>query len=121
MSKKRPMIHGIINPGTGTLESFQNEIIRPIIKMQHDILIVSFKHYLGKRKIDFSSVSLEIKKHQIASIFSKDTSYRNLLLGITISHFTKEEFEEYSVQESEYNRRILQILKNRILDSISEL
>ena len=53
-NKERPLIPDLINDGTNEMERFQNKTLRPIIKMQHDILIVSFQYYLEKRKIDFS-------------------------------------------------------------------
>ena len=35
------------------IELFQNATLRPIIKMQHNLLIGSFKNYIQIRKIDF--------------------------------------------------------------------
>ena len=35
-------------------EAFQNITLRPILKMQHDLLIARFESYLNKNKVDFS-------------------------------------------------------------------
>lgn len=49
--KERPILEGLINRGTRDLEYFQNTTVRPIIKMQHHLLILSFKNYLKKKKL----------------------------------------------------------------------
>ena len=35
---------------TGVIEQFQNTTLRPILKYQHDLLILHFKNYIIKRK-----------------------------------------------------------------------
>ncbi|MDD7913134.1 hypothetical protein [Polaribacter ponticola] len=52
MTKERPVLSNLVNKGTSEIEKFQNEVLRPIVKMQHQLLIASFKNYLQKRKID---------------------------------------------------------------------
>jgi hypothetical protein len=119
--KERPILSDLVNEGTSELEKFQNEIIRPVIKMQHDLLIASFKHYLQKRKIDFSVLSDQKKRSRVTSIFKTDNNYKNMTLGFIIGHFSDEEFTFYTANVSEVNKRILQIITQRIKDSISEL
>lgn len=38
-------------------EKFQNEVLRPIIKMQHELIIASFEHHLILNKIRISEQS----------------------------------------------------------------
>ena len=52
MRKERPEIPGIINDNTLPLEKFQNETLRPIIKMQHNLLVMLFEEYQRKRKVN---------------------------------------------------------------------
>ena len=61
--KERPILSDLVNAGTSDVEKFQNEVIRPIIKMQHNLLIAFFESYVQQRKIDFISLTLE-KKNQ---------------------------------------------------------
>ena len=46
--KKRPLLQNLLQEGTSEIESFQNTTIRPIVKMQHQLLLISFKNYLQK-------------------------------------------------------------------------
>lgn len=103
------------------MEKFQNEVIRPVIKMQHDLLIASFQNYLQKRKIDFSTLIDKKKRSKISSIFKTDNNYKNLVLGFILGQFSMEEFSFYIGNPSEINRRILQIVTQRLQDSVTEI
>ena len=119
--KERPIIADLVNEGTSDIEKFQNEVIRPIIKMQHDLLISSLKNYLQKRKVDFSVLPDKKKRSKISSIYKTDNNYKNMTLGFVIGQFSMDEFKFYADNSSEINRRILQITSQRIKDSISEI
>tara|TARA_R110002073_G_scaffold336490_1_gene533998 strand:- start:21914 stop:22282 length:369 start_codon:yes stop_codon:yes gene_type:complete len=121
MIKVRPSLPNLINSGTNEIEIFQNKILRPVIKMQHQLLIASFQNYLQKRKIDFSVLSKDEKLQRIHNAFQKDINYKNLFLGYVIGHFELEEYQFYTKNSSEINKRILSIIKKRIEDSILEL
>ena len=121
MIKERPSLPNLINSGTNEIEIFQNKTLRPIIKMQHQLLIASFQDYLLKRKIEFSVLSKEEKYVRIQSVFTRDISYKSLLLGYIIGHFEIEEYQFYTKDSSEMNKRIMKIIQQRIQDSISEL
>jgi len=119
--KERPIIKDLVKKHTTEIESFQNTIVRPIIKMQHPLLIASFKNYLEKRKVDLQSCSdLEIN-NKIKSIYNKDISYRNISLGLIIGHFSTSEFSYYINYSSEINKRIIKIIHQRVHNSLSEI
>ena len=119
--KERPIIKDLVKKHTTEIESFQNTIVRPIIKMQHPLLVTSFKNYLEKRKVDLQSCSdLEIN-NKIKSIYNKDISYRNISLGLIIGHFSTSEFSYYINYSSEINKRIIKIIHQRVNNSLSEI
>ncbi len=119
--KERPILGDLINDGTSEMEKFQNEVIRPIIKMQHNLLISFFQNYLQKRKIDFSVFPEKKKRSKISSIFKTDNNYKNITLGVILGQFSIEEYKFYADNSSEINKRILQIITQRIKDSITEI
>jgi hypothetical protein len=118
MTSKRAQIKGILREGTQELEQFQNKVLRPILKTQHDLLLQSFQWYLAQRKIDFSNSTSQAQVKHINSILSKDIAYKNKQVGMIIGHFTLEEYEDYKKHSGEYNRRILQMLKKRLKDTL---
>ena len=122
MSKKeRPVLEDLVNSGTSEMEKFQNEILRPVIKMQHKLLISSFKNYLQRRKIDFSDMPEKKQRSKVSSVFKTDNNYKNMTLGFIIGHFSIDEYQFYFINASEINRRILQIITQRIKDSVLEV
>ena len=121
MSKERPELPGLIKPNITPVEEFQNLVIRPIIKMQHNLIVAFYKQNLLKRKIDFSVINIEKKKSIIKNNVQKDISFKKLLLGSILGHFTIKEYNTYLINASEYNRRIINIITTRLQDIISEL
>ena len=121
MNKERPVLEDLIKDNMSALELFQNQTLRPVIKMQHDLLIASFNTYKAKRKIDFSSLTDQKKRSKTKAVFVKDINYKNLMLGFIIGAFSLEEFAYYSLNASELNKRIIQIVIQRVQDSLSEI
>lgn len=119
--KERPILEGLINRGTRDLEYFQNTTVRPIIKMQHHLLILSLKNYLKKRKITFNNLSETKKINKIISLMTKDIAFRNICLGFIIGHFSATEYLYYMDYSSEINKRIIKIIQKRYQDSLNEL
>ena len=118
----RPIIESIIfNNKSTEVESFQNLSLRPIIKLQHAILIAFFKKHLISRKTSFKNLSAEKSFLFIENSLTKDNRLKNRLIGMIIGLFTLDEFEVYLENSSEYNKRILNILKTRYKDSLSQL
>ncbi|CAI8428594.1 MAG: Uncharacterised protein [Flavobacterium sp. SCGC AAA160-P02] len=112
------MIPDLIKGGTSEIETFQNNTLRPIIKMQHNLLIAVFENYLQKRNIKFFDFNLNKKKNLINSMFSRDVSFKNIIIGAILGHFSMEEYHFYSKHPHEINKRISRIVQKRIEDTL---
>ena len=87
--KIRPKIKKVKDfPNMSDDERFQNETIRPILKLQNPLFILVFKNYIEKRKRVFYDLSLDKKMIYIESSIVKDQNFHNSLKGIIIGHFT---------------------------------
>ena len=117
--KLRPVLKNLINSNTSDLERFQNEVLRPIIKMQNNLLVALFKNYIRNRKIEFNKLKAEVQENKINSILTKDINFKNILLGSIIGHFNKNEIKIYLKSKSELNKRIIQIVKQRLQDNLT--
>lgn len=100
-------------------EKFQNEVLRPILKMQNDLLLAIYQHYLQKRKVKYESMSKEQRLAWITQSLQKDSRLRGVLLGSTIGHFTLEEWEIYRQDEAELKRRIINLMTQRLQSQAS--
>ena len=99
-------------------ERFQNETLRPIIKMQNHLLIVVFKNYIAKHKNVFYDLSLTKQLDYIENAIHKDMKFRNSLKGMIIGQFTVEEYQLYTQNSSALNKRMMNIVKERLISNI---
>ena len=116
--KLRPVLKNLINSNTSDLERFQNEVIRPIIKMQNNLLVAFFNNYIRNRKIEFNKLEAEFQKNKIKTILTKDVNFKNILIGSIIGHLNENEIKIYLKSKSELNKRIIQMLKQRLQDNL---
>ncbi|MEL6916520.1 MAG: glyoxalase [Bacteroidota bacterium] len=102
-------------------ERFQNKTLRPIIKLQNFLFIAVFKNYIRKHKNAFYELSMERRMEYIENAIQKDIKFRNSLKGMVIGHFTLEEYEEYILNSSSLNKRMMHMVIERIKDQIQLL
>jgi hypothetical protein len=115
----RPEISGIRDGDNLSFEErFQNKTIRPIVKLQHDIIIAYFNEYLSVMNCDYEVFSSLRKKDYIFKMFNRDNSFKLKLKGIIIGHFTRDEFIDYCYSKNDFNKRILTIIKERIISVV---
>ncbi len=110
-----------INPLMSDGERFQNETLRPILKMQNDLFIEVFKNYIKKHKNAFYELSLEQRLDYIAKAIQKDIKLRNSLKGMVIGQFTVEEYQIYIQNSSALNKRMMNMVIKRLKDQIQLL
>ena len=117
--KIRPKIKKVKGfPNMSDDERFQNETIRPILKLQNPLFILVFKNYIEKRKRVFYDLSLDKKMIYIESSIVKDQNFHNSLKGIIIGHFTVAEYRQYILHFSSLNKRMMNMLIKRLQNQI---
>ncbi len=102
-------------------EYFQNQTLRPILKLQNDLILALFRHYVEKHKGVFYEISPQRKMDYIESAIHKDMKFRNILKGLVLGQFTLEEYEVYSNDSSAINKRILSMIKERLKSQVQLL
>ena len=116
-SKKqiRPSINSIIvTDNISDVERFQNEVFRPIIKLQHELIICCFQHYLKKHKISLEELDFLKKTKLIHKILKSDTQLKKELRGLIIGMVTIDEYQEYIKMYSELNKRINNMILQKL-------
>ncbi|MEH6763063.1 glyoxalase [Aequorivita antarctica] len=120
--KMRPDIPSAkISPDMSSDECFQNKTLRPVAKLQNDLLLAVFRNYVAKHKNVFYDLSIEKKLDYIENAIHKDMKFRNSLKGIIIGQFTLEEFDAYIQNSSSLNKRMMDIVKERLKSNIQLL
>ena len=114
---QRPEISSAkIVEATSSFEAFQNQVIRPILKFQNDLLIEVFLSRIKTKNRDLSALSFTEKQEIIITQFKKNTTLKQMLLGCVIGLLTTEEFNYYNANTSNINKRIFSMLKERLFD-----
>ena len=120
--KLRPEVPAAkITDGISEIEEFQNSTLRPIIKFQNDLLVLLFSNHARGHIKDWGSISNKKKEIFIENAMNKNQNLKNQLAGIILGFFTKDELDFYLNNKSEINRRIVQIIKQRVLSNLSIL
>ncbi|WP_248722940.1 glyoxalase [Seonamhaeicola sp. ML3] len=107
-----------INDSMSNEERFQNLVLRPVIKLQNDLLVAVFKNYIVKHKSVFYDLTMEKRIDYIENAIHKDMKFRNSVKGMVIGLFTVEEYSIYTENSSALNKRMMNLVKERYLSQI---
>lgn len=109
---------GTVNHLSSADETFQNQTLRPILKLQNDLFIEVFKNHISKHKNDFYSYAVEKKLQFIENTIQKDIKFRNSLKGMVIGLFTTDEYASYIQNSSALNKRMMNMLIERLKSQV---
>lgn len=95
-------------------EQFQNEVLRPIIKLQHELILSCFAHVLERNKIQIHELDLTQKTRILQKLFKTDLHLKSELRGLVVGLFTLAEYNAYLSHSSALNRRIYTMIQERV-------
>lgn len=122
MDKVRPNLpESLVEGNLKEEELFQNMVLRPVIKMQHDILILRVQSHFLSKKVVFHMLDKKKRINAIESAFQNDNQFKKEIQGMILGQLNTDEFQSYLKSERSINKRIIQMVRNRMLDSILEL
>jgi hypothetical protein len=105
---------GLDSTASTALEAFQNNTLRPVLKLQHDLLKAIFRHQIVLRKNSFFALNAAKQAIYVEETVKNDTKFKNRLVGLVIGHFTLEEYQFFQDNETELTRRLTQLLIQRL-------
>lgn len=121
MTKKdlRPLIaSAIITDNMSLEEKFQNGVLRPVLKLQHQSIIALFQHVLAKNNVLLKKMEIFKKNEYIQTAVSKNQSLKNQYIGLIVGMLTDDELLLYLKNTPEYNKRIIAMVVQRIQDTL---
>ena len=118
ISELRGSSIGNITEQSSSEEIFQNKTLRPILKFQNDLFIEVFMKYTVKQKGVFFTLSPDKKMSYIENTIQRDIKFRNSLKGMVIGLFTTEEYKTYVKNSSNLNKRIMNMLIERLKSQV---
>jgi hypothetical protein len=115
----RPQIDTIIDSvESSVVELFQNKTLRPILKLQNQVLVDVFKGLNAQKLAVFSRLADDQKRAWIRDILSKDAITRNVILGLILGMMTREELSFFFEHEKECRQRIMDMAAERLASQV---
>jgi len=106
---------------SGELEQFQNDIIRPILKFQNELILqICYSQFVKRKGLFFQFSEKESIKY-IEQLVSRDQHFKNLLIGVIAGYFTSKEWQFFTENEKALKKRLLSMLIKRIQSQVSLL
>ena len=122
MVKVRPKLPDAITEGELKEEElFQNMVLRPVIKMQHDLLIMRIKSHFRSKRVLFNVMDNKKGTEAIIQAFQNDHYLKKEIQGMITGQLSLIEYQQYQKSERSLNKRIIQMVRNRMIDSLLEL
>ena len=112
---------GNISNESSSDELFQNQVLRPILKLQNDLVLAVFLNYLAKNKMAFKYQTPEKKEVTIENALQKDIKLQNIFKGMIIGLFTTDEYALYLNNSSGLNKRMMGMLMERLKSQVQLL
>ncbi len=113
----RPLIPTALVYENMTLEEkFQNTTLRPVIKMQHDLLFLRLEIELSQAA--FQNLTRAAKKQFIQTVLFKGNAIRSEVIGLISGCFTLEEYGFFRENAKTMNKRIIQIIIERVINTL---
>ena len=106
---------------TKDVEAFQNNVLRPILKFQNDLLLQIFIDYANQYKGVFFKLSDQKKLSYIQQALSTNQRLRSLILGTIVGLFPVEDFGYYKLNSSDLNKRIITMTIQRLQNQLEHL
>ena len=83
MEKVRPKLpESLIEGHLKEEELFQNMVLRPVIKMQHDVLILRVKSYFTSKRVMFNVMDKKKRTLAIEQAFLGDNAFKKEIQGM---------------------------------------
>ena len=96
------------------IEKFQNEVLRPILKFQHDLWLQEWQQNQLFSKIQLINNEAE-RRLMLSQVSSKNPLLVQRYIGMIIGLFLSEEYAFYMENKSSIEKRIRELLLTRLL------
>ena len=116
----RPTIK-IDNSKSTEQEIFQGVTIRPILKLQNELILSIVNNYLSENKISVKNLTDHKKIDRINEVVKNNLQIKLTLIGLVIAHFTEEEINFYHTHKKEVVKRIITMVLERICSQLTAL
>ncbi|RZL15932.1 MAG: hypothetical protein EOO62_02685 [Hymenobacter sp.] len=119
----RPAIAGqpAAIPTPTTVADFQHQVLRPILKLQHVVLLATVADFAHDYHLPLATAAPTEATRLLTELLARNTRLRATVVGLVVGMLTLPELAFYRQHRSELNRRLLDLAEQRVLSSIADL
>ena len=107
-------------PTPATVPDFQHQVLRPLLKLQHGVLLATVADVALDYRLPLASPDGELLA-PLGELLARNTRLRATLTGVVVGLLTQPELAFYRQHRNELNRRLLDLAQQRVLSSLGEL
>ncbi|GGE98592.1 hypothetical protein [Hymenobacter cavernae] len=99
---------------TATVGDFLHRTLRPVLKLQNDVLLLLVADFVREHHIPFARAGAAERERLIAELLTRNVKLRYTIIGIISGLFTADETAFYRQHRAELNRRLLELATQRV-------
>lgn len=104
-----------IKANKSEIEEFQHRVLRPVLKHLNDKLLVLIKVDPHFQLLLKKSLTAKEKEIQLRNFIKKNNAFKYESIGMTCALFTTQEFEFYITHKKDLDKRITQMVEERVV------
>ncbi|MCA8831992.1 hypothetical protein [Hymenobacter pini] len=112
----RPTVQVSATPNDTPVAHFLHTTLRPVLKLQHDVLLLVVADFVRDHHIPLSSAAGTEQQRLLTELLSRNTKLRYTIVGLIVGQFTRPELATYRQHRPELNRRLLELASRRVQD-----
>jgi hypothetical protein len=97
------------------IEAFQNEVLRPILKLQHNLLVIELETNPLILQLIQKYKSFEAKQTALKQFLLHNRELKHQFIGQITGMLTNDEYLRYKTHKKELDKRIFAMTVERIL------
>jgi len=117
LTRVRPVLD-IDTTESQAVEQFQNETLRPILKLLNPTILRLAAARLSRYGVGFAAMDRVDQRDRLRNLIKEDDRLKRTLLGMVVGHLTEDELETYLAHKDEVRRRTVPMLLARAQDQI---
>ena len=108
-----------LTAASGTPEAFQNETLRPVLKLLHARLLDAWHRYAERQKGTFYKLNRPERDAYLRHALQTNRELRSYVLGMVGAVLTEVEWAAFRQNEKELTRRVIAMATERLTGAAS--
>ncbi|OUJ75072.1 hypothetical protein [Hymenobacter crusticola] len=104
---------------TATVGDFLHRTLRPVLKLQNELLLLVVADFVQEHHIPFQVASVAERERLVAELLTRNVKLRYTIIGIISGLFTPAETAFYRQHRAELNRRLLELASQRVQSQVT--